>query len=338
MTRRIFSGIRPTGHLHIGNYLGALKNWVRIQQDYEEVFFCIVDLHAMTERPSPADLAHSIRETTAAYIAAGVDIGKCVLFAQSAVPEHAELCWILANQTPLGWLYRMTQFKDKARGSKSSALSALLYYPVLMAADILGYKASHVPVGDDQKQHVELARDVAHAFNRRYGVDFFPLPEPVSSAVGARIMSLRNGKQKMSKTDASDLSRINLTDDADKIAAKIRKARSDSKPLPETLEELAARPEAANLVKIYASLLDLSPQAALADVAGESFSRFKEKLTEAAVRALSPITQKIRELMSDPCELDRILATGAMRAQAVARSNMDEIRKITGLWQPGSQS
>ncbi len=332
MVRRIFSGVRPTGHLHIGNYLGALKNWVRMQQDFDEVLYCIVDLHAMTEQPNPSNLMQSIHETAAAYIAAGVDVSKCMVFAQSAVPAHTELCWILSNQTPLGWLYRMTQFKEKAGGNKNSTLSALLYYPVLMAADILVYKATHVPVGDDQKQHVELARDIANAFNYHYGMDFFQLPEPVTPVVGARIMSLRDGNRKMSKTDESDYSRINLTDNADMIALKFRKAKSDPEPLPKTLEALEARPEAANLVTIYAMLLDSSPHVVLQEVGGQSFSVFKSKLAEVAVDRLAPITRRIKELMSDPGELDRILLHGARRAQALAGSHIAEIHRITGLW------
>lgn len=331
MIRRVLSGVRPTGHLHIGNYLGALKNWVRMQQDFDEVLYCIADLHALTEQPDPSDLQQSIRETVAAYIAAGIDTSKCAIFAQSAVPAHTELCWILLCQTPLGWLYRMTQFKEKTARNKDNTLSALFCYPVLMAADILVYKATHVPVGEDQKQHIELVRDIASAFNRRYGRDFFPIPKPVLPAMGARIMSLRDGSRKMSKTDESDYSRINLTDNPDRIILKIRKAKSDSELLPATTDGLEARPEALNLVTIYATLSNVSPETALKEVAGQSFSSFKEKLAEVAVDRLAPIAKRIRELMSDPGELDRILAQGARRAGMLAESNIAEVRRLTGL-------
>src|ERR1700723_2380776 len=254
---RIFSGIQPTGNLHLGNYLGAIRNWVALQHDYECIF-CIVDLHALTMPQEPAQLRAQTREVTAAYIAAGIDPERCIIFNQSMVSAHAELAWLLGCLTPLGWLNRMTQFKEKAGKERDNAGLGLYSYPVLMAADILLYKATHVPVGEDQKQHLELARDIAGAFNRRYGVEFFPLPEPQIFGAGTRVMSLRDGLKKMSKSDESDYSRINLTDDADAIALKIRRAKTDTEPLPESAADLAKRPEADNLVTIYAALADVT--------------------------------------------------------------------------------
>src|SRR5258707_9619061 len=257
---RIFSGIQPTGNLHLGNYLGAIRNWVALQHDYDCIF-CIVDLHALTQPQNPDELRHPTREVTAAYIAAGVDPERCIIFNQSMVSTHAELAWLLGCLTPLGWLNRMTQFKEKAGKQRDNAGLGLYAYPVLMAADILGYKATHVPVGEDQKQHLELARDIAGAFNRRYEVEFFPLPEPQIFGAATRVMSLRDGSKKMSKSDGSDYSRINMTDDADTIALKIRKAKTDPQPLPATLAECEARPEAANLLGIYAALADKTLEA-----------------------------------------------------------------------------
>ncbi len=327
---RILSGMRPTGHLHLGNYLGALRNWVPLQDKAEPVIF-LADLHALTEQPNPTELRANVRELAAAYIASGMDPQKCILFAQSAVPAHSELSWIFSSIAPLGWLYRMTQFKDKAGKNKDQALLALLSYPVLMAADILIYKPTHVPVGEDQKQHVELARDLAGAFNRQYGQEYFQLPEFYTNPATARIMSLRDGSKKMSKTDESDYSRINLTDDADTIALKIRKAKTDPEPLPDTLEALAPRPEADNLLSIYAALLNQSKEQALANVAGQSFAQFKQSLTEVAVAHLAPITAKMRALLADPAEIDRLLAIGATRAQAIAGKHLAEIKEIVGL-------
>src|SRR5580658_8817992 len=272
---RIFSGVQPTGNLHLGNYLGAIRNWVVLQADYQCIF-CIVDLHALTLPQDPAELRASTREVTAAYIAAGIDVEHCIIFNQSMGSPHAELAWLLSCLTPLGWLNRMTQFKEKAGKHRDNASLGLYGYPVLMAADILGYKATHVPVGEDQKQHLELARDIAGAFNRRYERDVFPLPEPQIFGAATRVMSLRDGAKKMSKSDTSDYSRINMTDDADAIALKIRRAKTDPEPLPASLAALEARPEADNLIGIYGALADLPREAALARFAGQNFSQFKE--------------------------------------------------------------
>src|SRR5437899_1225680 len=279
---RIFSGVQPTGNLHLGNYLGAIRNWVALQHDYDCIF-CIVDLHALTQPQDPDELRSATREVTAAYIAAGIDPERCIIFNQSMVSAHAELGWLLGCLTPLGWLNRMTQFKEKAPKQREMAGLGLYAYPVLMAADILLYKATHVPVGEDQKQHVELARDIAGAFNRRYERDFFPLPEPQIFGEATRIMSLRDGTKKMSKSDNSDYSRINMTDDADSVALKIRRAKTDPEPLPHTISALEQRPEADNPVSIYAALAGLDRGAALARFAGENFSTFKEALSGLAV-------------------------------------------------------
>ncbi len=327
---RIFSGIQPTGNLHLGNYLGAIRNWVALQYDYECIF-CIVDLHALTLPQDPDELRASTREVTAAYIAAGVDPVHCIIFNQSMVPAHAELAWLLGCLTPLGWLNRMTQFKEKAGKQRDLAGLGLYAYPVLMAADILGYKATHVPVGEDQKQHLELARDIAGAFNRRYERDFFPLPEPQIFGTATRVMSLRDGLKKMSKSDSSDYSRINMTDDAATIAHKIRRAKTDPEPLPATLAELERRPEADNLVGIYAALADLSREAALAQFAGQNFSTFKEALSELAVAVLGRIGGEMRRLQADPGHIDRILHEGAERAAAIAEPILREVQDITGL-------
>ncbi len=327
---RIFSGIQPTGNLHLGNYLGAIRNWVALQYDYECIF-CIVDLHALTLPQDPDELRASTREVTAAYIAAGVDPVHCIIFNQSMVPAHAELAWLLGCLTPLGWLNRMTQFKEKAGKQRDLAGLGLYAYPVLMAADILGYKETHVPVGEDQKQHLELARDIAGAFNRRYERDFFPLPEPQIFGTATRVMSLRDGLRKMSKSDSSDYSRINMTDDAATIAHKIRRAKTDPEPLPATLAELERRPEADNLVGIYAALADLSREAALAQFAGQNFSTFKEALSELAVAVLGRIGGEMRRLQADPGHIDRILHDGAERAAAIAEPILREVQDITGL-------
>ncbi|MGB9154503.1 MAG: tryptophan--tRNA ligase [Alphaproteobacteria bacterium] len=327
---RIFSGMQPTGNLHLGNYLGALKNWVALQ-DTAECYFCVVDLHAITIPQPPEKLRASVRETAAAYIAAGIDTKKSALLVQSAVPAHSELMWILASLTPLGWLNRMTQFKDKAKNSDLE-LMGLYAYPVLMAADILVYKATHVPVGDDQKQHVELARDIAGAFNRAFNVDYFTLPEPQIMGESARIMSLRDGTKKMSKSEESDYSRINLTDDADMIATKIKKAKTDTDPLPDNLIDLAKRPEADNLVTIYASLTDRARADVLREFTGAQWGKFKPALIEVAVQKLAPITQKMRDLLKDPVEIDRVLIRGAEHANALTQKHLREIKEIVGLW------
>jgi tryptophanyl-tRNA synthetase len=330
---RIFSGIQPTGNLHLGNYLGAIRNWVALQHDYECIF-CIVDLHALTAPQDPLELRHSTREVTAAYIASGIDPEHCIIFNQSMVSAHAELAWLLGCLTPLGWLNRMTQFKEKAGKQRDLAGLGLYAYPVLMAADILLYKATHVPVGEDQKQHLELARDIAGAFNRRYERDFFPLPEPQIFGAATRVMSLRDGMKKMSKSDTSDYSRLNMTDDADAIALKIRRAKTDPEPLPATVAALEARPEADNLVGIYAALTDSSREAALASVAGQNFSTFKEALSEVAVGVLGRIGDEMRRLMADPGHIDTVLRHGAERAAQIAFPVLREVQDITGLLRP----
>jgi len=332
---RIFSGVQPTGNLHLGNYLGAIRNWVALQKDFECIF-CIVDLHALTLPQDPAELRHSTREVTAAYIAAGIDPEACIIFNQSMVPAHAQLSWLLGCLTPLGWLNRMTQFKEKAGTERETAGLGLYAYPVLMAADILVYQATHVPVGEDQKQHLELARDLAGAFNRRYRRDFFPLPEPQIFGAATRVMSLRDGTRKMSKSEGSDYSRINMTDDADAIALKIRRAKTDPEPLPATIGELAGRPEADNLVGIYAALAGLSREAALARFAGGNFSTFKEALSEVAVAVLGRIGGEMRRLMRDPGHLDQVLHRGAERAQAIASPVLREAQAISGLLRAGA--
>ncbi|HEX3884461.1 MAG TPA: tryptophan--tRNA ligase [Stellaceae bacterium] len=330
---RIFSGIQPTGNLHLGNYLGAIRNWVALQHDYECIF-CIVDLHALTLPQDPDELRKSTREVTAAYIAAGIDPEHCTIFNQSMVPAHAELSWLLGCLTPLGWLNRMTQFKEKAGKQRDNAGLGLYAYPVLMAADILAYKATHVPVGEDQKQHLELARDIAGAFNRRYDRDFFPLPEPQIFGEATRVMSLRDGSAKMSKSDPSDNSRINMTDDADTIAHKIRRAKTDPEPLPDTIEDLEKRPEADNLVGIYAALTGQTSKEALAQFAGQNFSTFKQALAEVAVEVLGKIGGEMRRLTADPGHIDRILRRGAERAAAISMPILRDVQDITGLLRP----
>jgi tryptophanyl-tRNA synthetase len=330
---RIFSGIQPTGNLHLGNYLGAIRNWVALQHDYECIF-CIVDLHALTQPQDPDELRAATREVTAAYIAAGIDPLRCIIFNQSMVSAHAELGWLLGCLTPLGWLNRMTQFKEKAGKQRENAGLGLYAYPVLMAADILLYKATHVPVGEDQKQHVELARDIAGAFNRRYERDFFPLPEPQIFGEATRVMSLRDGTKKMSKSDTSDYSRINMTDDAQLIALKIRRAKTDPEPLPDSMTALEARPEADNLVGIHAALSGLTREAALARCAGQNFSTFKEALSEVAVEVLGRIGGEMRRLLADPGHIDGVLRQGAERAAAIAMPVLREVKEITGLLSP----
>ncbi|HZT87062.1 MAG TPA: tryptophan--tRNA ligase [Stellaceae bacterium] len=330
---RIFSGVQPTGNLHLGNYLGAIRNWVTLQRDYECIF-CIVDLHALTLPQDPDELRASTREVTAAYIAAGIDPQHCIIFNQSMVSAHAELAWLLACLTPLGWLNRMTQFKEKAGKQRDMAGLGLYAYPVLMAADILAYKATHVPVGEDQKQHLELARDIAGAFNRRYERDFFPLPEPQIFGEATRVMSLRDGTKKMSKSDTSDYSRLNMTDDADAIALKIRRAKTDPEPLPATIAALEQRPEADNLIGIYAALADVSREQALARFAGQNFSSFKEALSDLAVEVLGHIGGEMRRLMADPGHIDAVLRHGAERAAAIATPILRQVQDITGLLRP----
>lgn len=328
--KRIFSGVQPTGNLHLGNYLGALKNWVGLQDEFD-CLYGIVDLHALTLPQAPDALRAHTREVAAAFLAAGIDTKRCAIFNQSAVPGHSQLAWLLACMTPLGWLNRMTQFKDKAGKHKENAGLGLYAYPVLMAADVLLYKATHVPVGEDQKQHLELVRDIAGAFNRRYGVEYFPLPEPQIFGEATRVMSLRDGTAKMSKSDNSDNSRINLTDDRDTIARKIRKAKTDPAPLPDDPKDLEGRPEAANLIGIYAALADLPRDAVLARFAGAQFSAFKEALTALAVDVLGPIGEEMARLRKDPGAVDAILRDGAEHANALAEKHLAEIDDLIGL-------
>ena len=330
---RIFSGVQPTGNLHLGNYLGAIRNWVQLQNDYDCIF-CIVDLHALTLPQDPAELLRHTREVTAAYVAAGIDPERCTIFNQSAVPGHSELAWLLGCLTPLGWLNRMTQFKEKAGKQRDMAGLGLYGYPVLMAADILLYKATHVPVGEDQKQHLELARDIAGAFNRRYERDYFPLPEPQILGAATRVMSLRDGTSKMSKSDASDLSRINMTDDADTIAQKIRKAKTDPEPLPSEVAGLEGRPEAANLVGIYGALSGQSREKVLERYAGIGFSAFKQDLVDLAVTVLGPIGAEMKRLMGDTRFVDSILRRGAENANGIGSRHMQEVHEIMGLLRP----
>jgi tryptophanyl-tRNA synthetase len=330
---RIFSGIQPTGNLHLGNYLGAIRNWVGMQKDYDCIF-CIVDLHAITLPQDPVALRQSTREVTAAYIASGIDPDGCIIFNQSTVSGHAELAWILGCHAPMGWLNRMTQFKEKAGKKRDMAMVGLYSYPVLMAADILLYKATDVPVGEDQKQHLELARDIAGAFNRYYDIEYFPLPEPRIFGTATRVMSLRDGTAKMSKSDPSDFSRITFTDNADAIADKIRRAKTDPEPLPSEPAGLEGRPEAANLAGIYAALADRSVEQVLAEFGGRGFSEFKAALSEVAVSVLSPITGEMNRMLADPGYVDGILAKGHDRANAIAAPHLAEIKDLVGFLRP----
>ena len=330
-TPRIFSGIQPSGGLTLGNYLGALKRFAALQGDQAETIYCIVDLHAITVWQDPEVLRSRIREAAAAFMASGVDPRQSILFNQSQVSAHAEMAWLFNTVARVGWMYRMTQFKDKAGKNSENASLGLLAYPALMAADILTYQATAVPVGEDQKQHLELTRDIATKFNHDYGVNHFPITEPLIEGVATRVMSLRDGSRKMSKSDPSDASRINLTDDTDAIAQKIRKARTDAEPLPGSIEGLKDRPEARNLVNIYAALADESPDQILSRFEGQGFGAFKPALAEIAVAALSPITAKMSEYMADPAEIDRILGDGSERADAVATPILEKTKDIMGL-------
>lgn len=332
---RVFSGIQPSGNLTLGNYLGALRRFAGMQSSHETIY-CIVDLHAITVWQDPDKLRAATRELAAAYIASGIDPEQSILFAQSQVPGHAQLAWVLNCVARIGWMYRMTQFKEKAGKNAENSSLGLLAYPALMAADILLYHATHVPVGEDQKQHLELTRDIAAKFNHDYGVDFFPITEPVIEGTATRVMSLRDGTKKMSKSDPSDMSRINLTDDADAIAGKIRKARTDPEPLPDSVAGLAGRAEAANLVNIYAALADTGPEAVVAEFAGQPFSVFKPRLADLAVAQLAPITARMAELTGDPAEIDRLLARGAERAGAIAGPILDRTYRIVGLSSGGA--
>ncbi|MDO5619931.1 MAG: tryptophan--tRNA ligase [Paracoccus sp. (in: a-proteobacteria)] len=330
-TPRIFSGIQPSGGLTLGNYLGALKRFAEYQGSGPETIYCVVDLHAITVWQDPQALRQQTREAAAAFMAAGVDPAQSILFNQSQVPAHAEMAWLFNTVARVGWMYRMTQFKDKAGKNSENASLGLLAYPALMAADILVYHATEVPVGEDQKQHLELTRDIATKFNHDYGVDFFPITKPLIEGVATRVMSLRDGSKKMSKSDPSDASRINLTDDADTIAQKIRKARTDADPLPGSAEGLQDRPEARNLVNIYAALSGETADQVLARFEGQGFGAFKPALADVAVSVLAPITAKMAELKADPAEIDRILGEGAERAEAIARPIVEQTKEIIGM-------
>ena len=328
---RIFSGIQPSGGLTLGNYLGALKRFVEKQEEGIETIYCMVDMHAITVWQDPEKLRQQTREGAAAFIAAGIDPARSILFNQSQVSAHVELGWIFNCIARMGWMSRMTQFKDKAGKNSENVSLGLFAYPSLMAADILAYKATHVPVGDDQKQHLELCRDIAIKFNNDYGVNFFPVVEPVIEGAATRVMSLRDGTKKMSKSDPSDQSRINLTDDADTISKKIRKAKTDPEPLPETLDGLKDRPEARNLVNIYAALAGHTAEQVITDYAGAQFGTFKPALADLAVAKLEPITLEMNRLMQDQGEIDRILGAGADRADAIARPIVDQVYDIVGM-------
>jgi len=335
---RVFSGVQPTGNLHLGNYLGAITKFVALQESHDCIY-CVVDMHAITVWQEPAELTRNIREVTAAFLAAGIDPKKHIVFNQSQVAEHAELAWVFNCVARLGWLNRMTQFKEKAGKDRENASVGLYAYPNLMAADILVYRATHVPVGEDQKQHLELARDIAQKFNNDFsdsikshglGDVFFPLPEPLIQGPATRVMSLRDGTKKMSKSDASDNSRINLTDDADAIAQKIRKAKTDPHPLSHDVKDLEQRPEADNLVGIYAALSDTTKAGVLKEFGGAQFSTFKNALVDLAVAKLGPIGAEMKKLVGDPAYIDSVLADGSGRAQALARETMDAVKDIVG--------
>ena len=330
---RIFSGVQPTGNLHLGNYLGAIRNWVRLQNEYE-CLFCVVDLHAVTVWQDPEELKASTRAVAAAMLAAGIDAKRHIIFNQSQVPGHAELAWLFNCVARLGWLNRMTQFKEKAGKNKENASVGLYAYPNLMAADILLYKGTHVPVGEDQEQHLELARDIAQKFNNDFGVDFFPVVEPLIFGAAARVMSLRDGSSKMSKSDPSDLSRINMTDDADAIAKKIRKAKTDPDDLPAAPDQFDGRPEAANLMGIYAALADIDIAEVCNKFGGQQFSAFKQELADLAVETLAPMQDELRRLMGDETHVDTVIADGVQRARAIAEPVLAEVHDIVGFLRP----
>lgn len=328
---RVFSGIQPSGGLTLGNYLGAMKRFVEMQGSDFETIYCMVDLHAITVWQDPDKLRHATRELCAGFIAAGLDPKQSILFNQSQVPEHTQLAWIFNCVARMGWMQRMTQFKDKAGKNAQNASLGLFAYPALMAADILAYHATHVPVGEDQKQHLELTRDIAIKFNNDFGVEFFPITEPVIEGAATRVMSLRDGSKKMSKSDPSDMSRINLTDDADTISKKIRKAKTDPEPLPSDADGLQDRPEARNLVNIYAALSDQSLEKVMLDVGGMQFGTFKPMLADLAVARLAPISTEMARLMQDTAEIDRILKDGADRARAIATPILQKTYEIVGM-------
>ena len=326
----VFSGVQPTGNLHLGNYLGAIKNFVSLQKK-TECIYCVVDLHAITVFQEPQNLKNNILETVANFIACGLDVEKSIIFNQSSVSGHAELGWILNCVSRVGWMNRMTQFKEKAGSNKENASVGLYVYPNLMAADILLYKATHVPVGDDQKQHLELSRDIAQKFNNDFkSKNFFPIPEPLIQKNFSRVMSLRDGKKKMSKSDESDYSRINLSDSSEEIVKKIKKAKTDSMPIPEKIQELNDRPEALNLLNIYTSITNTTMDKTLAEMSGKDFSKFKEKLAEVLIDTICPIGKKIKELNKNKDYLINVLKTGSSKAQKIAQKNFNEIKEIVG--------
>ena len=330
---RVFSGIQPSGVPQLGNYLGAMRNWVALQADHECIY-CVVDLHAITMWQEPRQLTQQTREMTASLLACGIDPEAHILFNQSAVSAHARLAWIFNCVARMGWLNRMTQFKDKAGKDRENVSTGLFVYPNLMAADILAYRATHVPVGDDQRQHLELANDIAQKFNHDYGTEFFPMIHPVIMGVAARVMSLRDGTKKMSKSDPSDQSRINLTDDADAIAQKIRRAKTDPLPLPDAPDGLEGRPEARNLVGIYAAIADTDLAGVLREHGGKGFGAFKEALAERLIAHLAPIAAETRRWLADPGAIDAVLRKGAHRAAVIADPIVDEAERLVGLLKP----
>ena len=332
MIKKIFSGVQPTGNLHLGNYLGAIKNFVKLQNEIEnECIFCVVDLHAITVKQDPKELKKNIRETAATFIASGIDPSKSIIFNQSMVSAHSEAAWILSCVSRIGWLNRMTQFKEKAGKDKEKASIGLYSYPVLMAADILLYDATHVPVGDDQKQHLELCRDIAQKFNNDFdAIDFLKAPEPLIQKEFSRIMSLKDGLKKMSKSDPSDLSRINLTDNRDEILNKIKKAKTDPLPLPLDIKDLNERPEAENLLGIYSSLKNQNLEKSVIEFKGKNFSEFKEKLSETLIETIDPISKEIKKLLNDENYLDKILLEGSDKANEIASKKIKEIKDLVG--------
>jgi len=332
MSKKIFSGVQPTGNLHLGNYLGAIKNFVELNNDNSnECIFCVVDLHAITVKQEPKELKNNIRETVATFIASGIDPKKSIIFNQSSVAAHAEAAWILSCVARMGWLNRMTQFKEKAGKDKEKASVGLYSYPVLMAADILLYDATHVPVGDDQKQHLELCRDIAQKFNNDFEIDnFLQVPEPLIQKEFSRIMSLKDGSKKMSKSELSDLSRVNLTDDKDQIINKIKKAKTDPLPMPKTIKELEERLEVKNLIGIYSSLTSSTMEKSIESFAGKNFSEFKEKLSQVLVDKIEPISLEIKKLLEDQSYLDKILLDGAEKANLIASKKIKRMKEIVG--------
>ena len=332
MSKKIFSGVQPTGNLHLGNYLGAIKNFVKLNNDdANDCIFCVVDLHAITIKQDPIELRNNIRETVATFVACGINPEKSIIFNQSTVPAHSEATWLLSCVARMGWLNRMTQFKEKAGKDKEKASIGLYSYPILMAADILLYDASHVPVGEDQKQHLELCRDIAQKFNNDYGVDdFLKVPEPLIQKEFSRIMSLKDGTKKMSKSDLSDLSRINLTDDKDLIINKIKKAKTDPLPLPSSVNELNERPEAKNLLGIYSSITNSTLDKTVNEFNGKNFSEFKDKLSQVLVEKINPISQEIKKLINDKGFLDKILLDGHKKAKEIASIKVKKMKEIVG--------